>query len=116
MRPHRDAVLIVPPLERVGLLADRLIVVEDSVLDDEEIFGLYTLVVVANRRARTGLGAIAADVHELGSIHQLAEHLFGRRNEAGAGVVRFVAERTIELGWMSDRLVDREPQVRRVKD
>ena len=36
--------------------------------------------------------------------------------EAGAGEVGLVAERAIELGRMADRLVDRQPQVRRVED
>ena len=49
------------------------------------------------------------NVDDLRADLELAE-LLGRQ-EAGAGVVRLITERTIKLGRMADRLVDRQPEV-----
>ena len=66
-------------------------------------------------RAAAFLRAVALNVHELRAVLERAEHLLRRRDEARAGVVRLVAHRAIQLGGMADRLVDREPEVRRVQ-
>src|SRR5215212_5496438 len=41
MRADRTLVGIIPPLEPVGLLACGLVIVDNSILDDHEVFGLY---------------------------------------------------------------------------
>ena len=79
------------------------------------VFGLHAFVVPAAGGERADLRAIAANVHELGAVLERAEHFLRRRDEARAGVVRLVAHRAIELRRMRDRLVDREPEVRRMQ-
>src|SRR5258707_1310600 len=49
MRPRRFFLRVIPPFEPVRLLASRLIIVDDSILDDQEILRLHTFVVVTNR-------------------------------------------------------------------
>ena len=57
-------------------------------------------------------GAVADDVHDRGAVPQGAELV--RRRERGAGVVGLVAERPVELDRVPDRLVDGQPEVRRM--
>ena len=63
---------------------------------------------------RVLLRLVGDDVDDLRAELELAELVGGE--EAGAGVVGLVAERAIELGRMADRLVDRQPQIRRMQD
>src|SRR6185503_1270606 len=116
VRASRFSLRVVPPLEPVRLLARCLVVVHDSILDNEECLGLHTFVVIPDCRARAFLRAISLDVHELRAVLEFPKHLVGRRNEARSGVVGFITERTVELCWMTDRLVDREPEVRRMEN
>src|SRR5829696_6433164 len=102
MRARRLALLLVPPVEPVGLLAGRLIVVDDAVLDDEEGLGLNALIIPADGAERPFLHPVALDVHELRAVAELPEHLLGRRDEARAGVVRLETVYAIELGRMRD--------------
>ncbi len=91
----------------VELVAD-----QHAVPDDVPGLGLHALVVVADGREPVLDGAVAGDVHDRRAVLELAELVVGR--ERGAGVVGLVAERAVELGRVPDRLVDRQPQVRRV--
>src|SRR5262249_6218482 len=59
-------------------------------------------------------GAVADDVHDAAAVPERVELVEGR--EAGAGVGRLVAEGAVQLGGVPDRLVDGQPQVRRVDD
>ena len=54
-------------------------------------------------------GAVAGDVHDRRAVLQSSE-LVGS-GERHAGVVRLVPERTVELGGVPDRLVNRQPEV-----
>ncbi len=49
------------------------------------------------------------DVHQRGAVLQRAQPV--RCRERGAGVVRLVAQRAVQLGRVADGLVDRQPQV-----
>src|SRR4029079_18400735 len=102
----------VPPLEPVGLLARCLIVVEHSLFDDEEVIGLHAFVIISDRRETTRLRSITLDVHQLGTVPELAEDLVGGRDKGCSGVIRLVSAGAIELRWMTDRLVYRQPQMR----
>src|SRR5436190_14693700 len=116
MRPGWSSLGVVPPLQPVGLLASGLIVVENSVLDDEEVFGLHAFVIVAYGGASAFLRPVTLDVHELGTVTQLTQHFLGGRDEARSGIVGFVTQRTVELGRVGDRFVHGEPEVRRMED
>ena len=58
---------------------------------------------------------LATNVIRLSSEPELSQDLVGRRQERRPGVVRLVAKRAIELARVRDRLVNRQPQVRRVQ-
>ena len=58
--------------------------------------------------------AVAGHVHDWRAVLQRPELVEG--GERRAGVVGLVAQRPVELGGVPDRLVDGEPQVRRVDD
>ncbi len=102
VRPRRFALRVVPPLEPRRLLARRLVIVHESVLDDEECLWFDTFIVVTDRRASAFLRAVALDVHELRAVAEFAKDFVGGRDETGAGVVRLVPERAIELSRMRD--------------
>ena len=93
----------------VELVAD-----QDAVPDDVPALGLHALVVVPDRGQAVLDGAVAGDVHDVGAVLQRVELVVGR--ERRAGVVGLVAERPVELGGVADRLVDGQPEVRRVDD
>ena len=97
------------PHRPVELVAD-----QHAVADDVPALGLHALVVVADGGQAVLDGAVAGDVHDVGAVLQRAELVVGR--ERRAGVVGLVAERPVELGGVADRLVDGQPQVRRVDD
>ena len=98
------------------LLARGLVVLEDAFLDDQPLVGRHAFVVPLDAGERAFLRAIGLDVHEVRTVAELADHLLRRRDEAGAGVVGFLADGAIELGGMADRLVNREPEVRRIEN
>ena len=110
------------PLERppfssglhVAHRAVELVADQDAVADDVPALGLHALVVVADRGQAVLDGAVAGDVHDVGAVLQRVELVVGR--ERRAGVVGLVAERAVELGGVADRLVDGQPEVRRVDD
>ena len=83
---------------------------------DQPLVGRHALVVPRHARQRAFLRAIGLHVHERRPVLELADQLLGRRDEARAGVVGLLADRAIELGGMADRLVNRQPQVRRLED
>ena len=85
-------------------------------VDDQPLVGRHAFVVPRDAGERAFLGAVGLDVHEGRTEAQLPDHLLGRRDEAGAGVVGLLADRAIELGRVADRLVNREPEVGRVED
>ena len=58
--------------------------------------------------------AVAGDVHDGGAVGERAELVEG--GEGGPGVGRLVADGPVELGGVPDRLVDGEPEIRRVDD
>ena len=95
-------------------LARRLPVHEHAVAHDVPPLRLHALIVVAGRGEAARLRAIADQVDDLRAEAQLAG--VGRLEEAGAGHVRFPAERAIELGRVADRLVNGEEQLRRIDD
>ena len=93
----------------VGLQPD-----QDAFADDRPLLRLHAVVVVADRGDAAGDGAVGGDVEQLRAVLQLAD--VGQLHEAGAGVVRLVAEDAIELGGVRDDLVDRQHRVRRRQD
>ena len=100
--------------DQMRLIARRLIVDEQSVLHQMPARRLDAVVVIAARGHGALLGLVGDDVHHLRAELELAQLVGGQ--EAGAGEVRFVAERAIELGRMADRFVNRQPQIARVQD
>src|SRR5688500_11583590 len=109
MRPRRASLLVVPPLEPGRLLSCGLVIVEHAVLDDHEVVRLHAIVVIADRGKAAFLRTIALDLHEVLSIAKIAKDLLRRCEEAGAGIVRLVAHCSIQLRWVTNRLVDGEP-------
>src|SRR5687768_11054504 len=93
------------------LLARRLIVLEQALLDYQPLIRWNAFVIPRHAAERPLLRAIRLHVHDGRAIAQLADHLLWRRHEAGARVVRLFADCTIELGGVADRLVNRQPQV-----
>jgi len=93
--------------EDVGLVADRLIVDEDAVLDQIPALGLHALVVITDRAERMlrDDGDLVATPLE-GLRFPLVE-----RGETRAGIVGLVTEHPIEFGRMTDRFVDRQPEM-----
>src|SRR5688572_28515485 len=63
MRARQLVLLRVPPLERGGELARRLIIHEDAVPDDQVVLRTYAVVVVAVRGAAAFLRPVTLDVH-----------------------------------------------------
>ena len=92
--------------------AVELVAHQHAVADDVPLLGPDALVVVADRGQAVLLRAVAPDVHHGGAVLEGAELVVGR--EGRAGVVGLVAQRAVELGGVTDRLVDGEPQVGRV--
>ena len=91
----------------IELIAD-----QHAVADDVPRLRRDALVVVADGREAVLDLAIAGHVHHRRSELQRVQLV--ERRERRAGVVRLVAEHAIELGRVADRLVDRQPQVRRI--
>src|SRR6185436_17076319 len=96
------------------LLARRLVADEHAVLDQVPALRRDAVVVVAAGRERARRGLVGVERQERRADAQLAE-LVGR-GVRGAGEVRLVAERAVELRRVADRLVDREPEVRGIED
>src|SRR5690606_13300275 len=105
VRPHRLVALRIPPVEPGRLLARGLVVDEDAVLDDVEVFGHDAFVIPADRRQRAELRPVATHIREIRTMTELAEHLLRRREEARAGVVRLGTHYAVQLGGMRNALV-----------
>ena len=95
----------------MSLVADGLVADEDPLLDDRELAGLDAVVIVSAGREAFGSDAVAVEIDDVGADAEFAQ-LVGRQ-ERRAGVVGLVSERTIKLGRVADRLVNREAQVGR---
>src|SRR5918998_2776591 len=93
----------------VDLVAD-----QHAVPDDVPLLAGDALVVPADRGQPVRGGAVAGDLHDLGAVAERAQLVDG--GERGAGVGGLVAQRPVQLGRVADRLVDGQPQVRRVDD
>ena len=87
---------------------------QHAVADDIPRLRLDALVVVADGREAVLDLAIAGHVHHRRAELQRVELV--ERRERRARVVRLIAEHAIELSRVTDRLVDRQPQVRRIDD
>ena len=59
-------------------------------------------------------GAICHDIHQGAAVAQSIHICWC--NEGGAGIVGFKPHRAIQFGRVTNRFVDGQPQVRRVKD
>ena len=103
-------------LDPRDLLARRLVILENTALDEQPLVCGHALVVPRDAGERAFLRPIGLDVHEVGAVAQLSEHLLGRRHEARAGVVGLFANRAIELRGVTDGLVDREPEIRSARE
>ena len=77
-----------------------------------ERLSLHALVVDADRRQPVLHRAVARHVHDGGAVGERAELVEG--GEGGPGVGRLVPHGPVQLGGVPDRLVDGEPEVRRV--
>src|SRR5262249_49182978 len=92
-----------------GLLARGLVMLENALLDDREFAGLHAVIVIAGGGEAALIGAVAPDVDNVAANSMFAHLLSGEK--AGAGVIRLITERSVELGGVTDTLVDRKPQV-----
>src|SRR4029079_16717966 len=96
-------------LDPRDLLARRLVILEDTLLDDQPLIRWHSLVVPCHSTEGALLRAVRLDVHDGRAVLQLTDDLLRRRHEARARVVCFFTDGAIELGRMADRLVDRQP-------
>src|SRR5262249_5610090 len=113
--PVRIGAAVRPRFPDQVRLADRhLIVPEYPAADDGKarIGTFHAIVVVAHGGQPALLAALGVDVHQRAAELQLAALIGG--HEGGSGEIRLPSERTVELGGVSDRLVDREPEIRAV--
>src|SRR6185312_4049722 len=101
---------------RRSLSAYGLIVMEHSILDQEPRLSGDAFVVPCAAAERILLYAIGLDVHQPRTILELADHLFRWCHEAGACIIGFVTARTVELGWMTNRFMNGEPQIRGIEN
>ena len=106
VRPPEALELRYPPV--------KLIAGQDAVADQVPGLRGHALVVVADGGQAVLGGAVAGDMHDTRSVLQVAELVRGGERRAGVGGL--VAQRPVELGGVPDRLVDGEPEVRRVDD
>ena len=106
VRPPEALELGHPPVE---LVPD-----QHAVADQIPLLAGDALVVEPDRRQAVLGGAVAGDVHVRRAVRERPELV--ESGEAGSGVRGLVAQRPVELGGVPDRLVDRQPQVRRVDD
>ncbi|ETD50564.1 hypothetical protein X778_18925 [Pseudomonas aeruginosa VRFPA07] len=79
-------------------------VLEDALLDDQDLLGRRAIVVEGVAGQLLGKLRIEADVEQGRSIDPVAE-IF-RLDEAGAGIVAFVAKDTVHFQRVTDGLVD----------
>src|ERR1019366_1188478 len=84
--------------DQVRLVANRLVVLENALLDDGELGGQHAVVVVLHGGQATLVGAVAEDIDQLAAHLEFA-HLIGGQ-ETGAGEVGFIAERAVEVSGM----------------
>ena len=108
---ERAAVRSAEPL-LVRHLAIELIADQHAVAHDVPGLRRHALVVIADGGQAVFDLPIAGDVHHRRAELQRVQLV--ERRERRARVVRLVAEHAIELRRMADRLVNRQPQVRRV--
>src|SRR5687768_7169800 len=93
-----------------GLLACGLVADELSILYDIEALCLDTLVVEADRCQPASLCSVADDIDDIGCILERSKKV--GCHERCPRIVRLEPESTIELGRMTDRLVDHQPCMR----
>src|SRR5438445_7930717 len=87
---------------------------EDSILDQIPALGRHPFVIIADGGAALRLGAVGEEIAKLRTELKFARLVW--RQKAGPGVVRFPPERAVQFGGMADRLVDGQPEIRRMND
>ena len=95
-------------------LARGLPVHEHPVAHDVPPLRLHAFIVIPHGREAAGLRAIGHQVDDGVAEAELAG--VAGLEEAGAGHVRFPPQRAIEFRGVTDRLVDRQKQLRRIDD
>src|SRR5262249_19416988 len=92
-----------------------LVVLEHAVLDDRKLRtdAAHAVVIESDGRQSTGLRSIRHDRHHRTAELERAELL--RRQEGRSGEIGLPAESTVELGGMTDRFVDRQPEIGRIE-
>src|SRR3989337_1601495 len=100
----------------MSLIAYGLVVKQNTILYDIPSSTFYTLIIVANGSQRPYLSFIRKNVYQVITIVEFFGFPFIQSKEACSGKIGFIPKYTIQLGWMSCRLMNRQPQMRRIQD
>ena len=101
--------------KNMHLVADRLIIDELAVANKVPFLCRHTFIVIADIAKAADFGLVRRQIDLVAAVLEAGLALV-ERGKAGASIIGFVAEHSIEFERVADRFMDRQPCVRRIED